>query len=251
MTAYFLSDLHLGAPYFKDSRECERRVVEFLDSIRHDADVIYLLGDILDYWYEYRYVVPRGFVRFFGKLAELADSGIRIVWFIGNHDIWIFDYLPSEIGVEVVDGYLVEEIDGHKFLMTHGDGIGRLKPSFRLLRKLFRNKLCQKLFSGIHPRWTVPFAYGWSRHSRKIEGPSEADAVRMTENITRFSLEYLESHPDVEYFIYGHLHLFERISLKGNASMVVLGEWIVRCSYAKWDGEKLELHTYSPSDTAC
>jgi len=101
--AYFLSDLHLGAPYFSDSREAEARVVRFLDSIQDDADAIYLLGDVLDYWYEYRYVVPRGFVRFFGKLAELADSGIKIVWFIGNHDIWIFDYLPSEIGIRVVE----------------------------------------------------------------------------------------------------------------------------------------------------
>ena len=108
MKAYFLSDLHLGAPYFEDSRERELRVVRFLDSIAHDADVIYLLGDILDYWYEYRYVVPRGFVRFFGKLAELTDSGVRVVWFIGNHDIWIYDYLPSELGVEVVDGVVVE-----------------------------------------------------------------------------------------------------------------------------------------------
>ena len=127
MTAYFLSDLHLGAPYFADSREAEKRVVDFLDSIKEEGDALFLLGDILDYWYEYRYVVPRGFVRFFGKLAELADRGVRIVWFIGNHDIWIFDYLPTELGIEVVDGYAVEELDGHKFLMTHGDGIGRLK----------------------------------------------------------------------------------------------------------------------------
>lgn len=162
MKAYFLSDLHLGAPYFTDSKEAEKRVVSFLDEIKDDAEVIYLLGDILDYWYEYRYVVPRGFVRFFGKLAELADKGIRIVWFIGNHDIWIFDYLPSELGIEVVDGSLVEEIDGKIFFMTHGDGIGRLKPSFRFLRGLFRNKACQKAFSAIHPRWTVPFAYSLS-----------------------------------------------------------------------------------------
>ena len=182
MKAYFLSDLHLGAPYFPDSRKAELRVVDFLDSIKDDAHTIYLLGDILDYWYEYRYVVPRGFVRFFGKLAELADSGVRIVWFIGNHDIWIFDYLPSELGIEVVDGALVEEIDGHFFYMTHGDGIGRLKPSFKVLRQLFRSRWCQKAFAAIHPRWTVPFAYGWSRHSRKIEGPSEADARRMMTN---------------------------------------------------------------------
>lgn len=146
MKAYFLSDLHLGAPYFTDSKEAEKRVVSFLDEIKDDAEVIYLLGDILDYWYEYRYVVPRGFVRFFGKLAELADKGIRIVWFIGNHDIWIFDYLPSELGIEVVDGSLVEEIDGKIFFMTHGDGIGRLKPSFGFLGDCSVIKRVRRLF---------------------------------------------------------------------------------------------------------
>lgn len=241
MKAYFLSDLHLGAPYFSDSREAERRVVTFLDTIKDDAEVIYLLGDILDYWYEYRYVVPRGFVRFFGKLAELADRGIRIVWFIGNHDIWIYDYLPTELGIEVVDGSLVEEIDGRYFYMTHGDGIGKLKPSFRMLRKLFRNKACQKAFSAIHPRWTVPFAYNWSRHSRKIEGPSESDAKRMMDNITTFSREYLSEHPEMNYFIFGHLHLLEEFKIAPDCEVVVLGEWIATFSYGIWDGSKFEL----------
>ena len=250
MKAYFLSDLHLGAPYFKDSRQAEMRIVSFLDSIKDDADAIFLLGDVLDYWYEYRYVVPRGFVRFFGKLAELSDRGIRIVWFIGNHDIWIFDYLPNELGIEVVDGSLVEEIDGHKFFMTHGDGIGRLKPSFKLIRSLFRNRICQKLFSGIHPRWTVPFAYKWSDHSRHSSPlPSDEDAARMLENLNRFSREYLAEHPDVEYFMYGHLHLLKRFAIdirigeedSAGAEIIVLGEWLSQFSYAYWDGEKLEI----------
>lgn len=246
MTAYFLSDLHLGAPYFEDSRSAEMRVVSFLDSIKEEADAVFLLGDILDYWYEYRYVVPRGFVRFFGKLAELSDRGVKIVWFIGNHDIWIFDYLPSELGIEVVDGYKVYDLDGHKFLMTHGDGIGKLHTSFKLLRTLFRNKICQRLFSGIHPRWTVPFAYNWSRHSRSKDClPTPQNAERMMRNITQFSLDYLKDHPDTEYFMYGHLHLFERVELEGDATMVVLGEWIRRCSYAKWNGHELTLHTYA------
>lgn len=241
MKAYFLSDLHLGAPYFPDSREAEMRVVRFLDSIKDDADAIYLLGDILDYWYEYRYVVPRGFVRFFGKLAELSDRGIKIVWFIGNHDIWIYDYLPTELGITVVDGALVESIDNHKFFMTHGDGIGKLPPTFRMLRSLFRNRVCQKAFSAIHPRWTVPFAYNWSRHSRKIEGPSKEDAERMMNNITEFSKDYLKTHSDVNYFIYGHLHLLERFRIGERAEVVVLGEWISRFSYGYWNGREFRL----------
>lgn len=246
MKVYFLSDLHLGAPYFSDSKVSEKRVVSFLDSIKDDADVIYLLGDILDYWYEYKYVVPRGFVRFFGKIAELADSGIRIVWLIGNHDIWIYDYLPSELGVEVYDGSILEKIDGKTFFMTHGDGVGKLKTSFRILRTLFRNKVCQKLYSGIHPRWTVPFATNWSRHSRKIEGPSPADASRMLDNITTFSKEYLITHPDVNYFIFGHLHILKRFEIAKSAEVIVLGEWISTFSYGVWDGNDFYLKKYNP-----
>lgn len=249
MKAYFLSDLHLGAPYFPDSKEAERRVVAFLDSIKNDADAIYLLGDILDYWYEYRYVVPRGFVRFFGKLAELSDAGVQITWLIGNHDIWIFDYLPSELGITVVDGHLEVDIDGRKFFLSHGDGIGKLKPSFKLLRRLFRSKACQKAFSAIHPRWTVPFAYNWSRHSRKLDGPSPEDAERMMSNITRFSHNLLASGTHVDYFIFGHLHLLERVQLARNSEMIVLGEWISKFSYAYWDGEKLVLNRYQLAES--
>lgn len=245
MNAYFLSDLHLGAPYFEDSHQVERRVVAFLDSIKNDADAIYLLGDILDYWYEYRYVVPRGFVRFFGKLAELSDSGIKIKWYIGNHDIWIFDYLPSELGIEVVDGFSVETIDGKQFLLTHGDGIGKLPRSFKFLRSLFRNKYCQRAFSGIHPRWTVPFAYNWSRSSRKAEGPNPKDAERMMKNIRDFSMDYLKEHPKTDFFIFGHLHLLEDINITPESRLIVLGEWITKNSYAHWNGKELTLKTWS------
>lgn len=239
--SYFLSDLHLGAPYFEDSRLAERRVVAFLESIKNDAGQIFLLGDILDYWFEYRYVVPRGFVRFFGKLSELSDYGIRIVWLIGNHDIWIFDYLPKELGIEVVDGSIIEKIDGKFFYLTHGDGVGKLKPSFRFLRTLFRNKICQKLYSGIHPRWTVPFAYNWSRSSRKIEGPSEEDATRMLRNIRWESVELLKDNPEINYFIYGHLHILLREQISESSEMIVLGEWLRTFSYGVFDGKDFEL----------
>lgn len=245
MKVYFLSDLHLGAPYFPDSKEAEKRVVAFLDSIKNDADAIYLLGDILDYWYEYRYVVPRGFVRFFGKLAELSDKGIKIVWLIGNHDIWIFDYLPQELGVEVVDGVIVKNIDGKNFYLTHGDGVGKLPASFKFIRGLFRNKWCQKAFAAIHPRWTVPFAYNWSRHSRKKDGVPEKTAAAMLDNITDYSKEYLREHPEINYFIYGHLHILERISIADNSEVIILGEWISIFSYAVWDGMSLTLHKFS------
>lgn len=244
MRAYFLSDLHLGAPYFPDSRKSEKRVVNFLDSIKDKADVVYLLGDILDYWYEYRTVVPRGFVRFFGKLAELTDSGVRVVWFIGNHDIWIFDYLPSELGVEVVDGALTEHIDGKTFYMTHGDGVGKLKPSFKLMRNLFRNKFAQKLYSGIHPRWTIPFAYSWSRHSRKTGG-SGYDTTTMVDLLRHFSVDYLREHPEINYFVYGHLHVVEDLKLNDSSRMIILGDWISNFSYGIWDGKEFVIRRWN------
>ncbi len=186
----------------------------------------------------------RGFVRFFGKLAELADSGVRIVWFIGNHDIWIFDYLPSELGIEVVDGALVEEIDGHFFYMTHGDGIGDSSHLSKYSASSSEAGGARRLSRRSIRAGPYLFAYGWSRHSRKIEGPSEADARRMMENITVFSRGYLEKHSEINYFIYGHLHLLEDFELTPTCRMVVLGEWIAAMSYGVWDGKELRLETY-------
>ena len=257
--AYFLSDLHLGASYLTDSREREKRVVRFLDEIKDSATEIYLLGDILDYWYEYRYVVPRGYVRFFGKLAELSDMGVKITWIIGNHDIWIFDYLPSELGIEVVDGILDREILGSRFVMAHGDGLWSRNRKYRLLRAIFRNKICQKLYSAIHPRWTVPFAYSWSGSSRRSGTPDlEARKERLKarcesgegtlpqnmEALRLFSEEYASEHPGCRYFMYGHLHLLSEERLRGGETMIVLGEWLTLDSYAVFDGATLKLECY-------
>lgn len=136
-SVYFISDLHLGATYLPSTREKERKLVNFLMSIKDSASELYLMGDILDYWFEYRTVVPRGYIRFFGALALLADNGVKITWFIGNHDIWLFDYLSSEIGLTIVDGIQIRDILGSKFLLTHGDGVGKLKRGFRIIRSVF------------------------------------------------------------------------------------------------------------------
>lgn len=239
MSVYFLSDMHLGAPYFPDSREAEKRVVSFLDHIKQDAETIYLLGDVLDYWYEYRYVVPRGFVRFFGKLAELSDMGVRIVWLIGNHDIWIFDYLPKELGIEVVDGSIVETVCGKRIFMAHGDGVGKQKASFRIIRALFRNKICQRAFSAIHPRWTVPFAYKWSRHSRAEGEARGLPEDHVLDGLRNFSMEYHKTHPEIEVFMFGHVHVFTKEKIADDCEMIVLGEWIRTFSYVKMDGKGL------------
>lgn len=234
---YFLSDFHLGARYLGDEKEHERRIVAFLESVKDDAREIYLLGDILDYWFEYKYVVPRGFVRFFGKLAELTDAGVKIYWFIGNHDIWIFDYLPNELGVEVIDGSLVKEICGKVFYMTHGDGVGRTPRSFKLLRSFFRNKFCQKLYSGIHPRWTIPFALGWSHTSRAGDTMPPFGA---NEPLEEFAKNY-QSKPEVDYFIFGHRHVAINKVINEKSRMIILGDWINEYTYAVFDGTNVTL----------
>ena len=240
---YFISDLHLGAGYIADPRAHERRVVEFLEHIAPTAGRLYLLGDILDYWWEYRDVVPRGFTRFFGALARLADAGVEITWLKGNHDIWIFDYLPAEIGFSLHDGILAEEIDGRLFVMEHGDGVGSLPLSFRALRRLFRCRAAQKLFAAIHPRWTVGFAHAWSSHSRKKGGyiPAEGTA----RSLVRWAEEYnAGAARKADYFIFGHYHTMCERRLADGAEVVVTGDWITHFSYAVWDGSTLSLNKW-------
>lgn len=245
---YFISDLHLGAGYIKDPRAHELRVCRFLDAISADAAELYLLGDALDYWFEYRTVVPRGYIRFFGNLARLADAGVKIFWFIGNHDIWLFDYLRDEIGLTVIDGYEVKEIAGKRFFLSHGDGVGKLPPLFRMLRATFRNSVCQKLYSGIHPRWTIPFAKGWSKSSRGDEYLSTP--VFQGENgdpLVKFCRDYLNEHPGqhIDYFVFGHRHVAVDYPLAHECRMIILGDWITQNTYAVFNGENLELKNFT------
>jgi UDP-2,3-diacylglucosamine hydrolase len=242
---YFISDLHLGARSTADRLAGERRVVSFLKSIKPTAKRLYLLGDVLDYWFEYRTVVPRGYVRFFGALAELADAGVEITWFIGNHDIWIFDYLPSEIGLRVVDGSEVADIDGRRFFLAHGDGLGKLKPGFRLIRSVFRNRVCQRLFAAVHPRWTVPLAMKWSASSRRAGGDGPAVSMGDNEPYVAATRLILDADPSIDFFILGHRHVLMDREIADGARLIILGDWIYHFSYAVWDGERLSLQKYT------
>lgn len=246
---YFLSDMHLGASYIADPRAHENRVVSFLRSIENDARAVYLLGDVLDYWFEYRSVVPRGYVRFFGQLARMADAGIEIVWFTGNHDIWLFDYVQTQIGIEVIDaknGGIERRIDGTLFFLGHGDDFGRQPLGYRMLRAVFHNRFCQWLYAGIHPRWTMPFAYGWSSHSRK--GAERKPNPKIVENglcaaedeARRISM----LQPDLRYVIIGHLHIVVDKPVTPSCRLVVLGNWIDQSTYAVFDGAQLSVKEY-------
>lgn len=234
---YFISDLHLGAKYMNDPVGRERRVCRFLDSIKDDAAELYLLGDILDYWYEYKYVVPRGYIRFFGKLAELADSGVKITWVTGNHDVWLFDYLRDQLGMRILKGHTVVETAGKRILISHGDDVGVQPVMYRFTRWCFYNKVCQWLYAAIHPRWTYPIATGWSNENRTGRDPARQQAVseRAAERLIDFSRDFYASHPDVEAFVYGHLHIARMNEVEGMPPVIFLGDWISLCTYVVLD----------------
>lgn len=239
---YFISDLHIGAGYITDRITHERKLVKWLRRIAPSARAIYLLGDILDYWYEYRTVVPRGYIRFFGVLAELSDQGVEIVWLKGNHDIWIFDYLPAEIGLTVADGVIERTIDGHRFVMEHGDGVGEHRRSYRIMRRLFRNRFAQWLYAAIHPRWTVGFAHRWSKHSRlHAECPTPPKVLAEDDPLIRFTRSFTESHGHVDFFIFGHRHTVVDQETDTGARVIVIGDGFNLMTYGEWDGSQFSL----------
>ena len=163
---YFLSDAHLGSLAIPHGRMQERRLVRFLDEIKPTAEAIYLLGDMFDFWYEYHHAVPKGYTRFLGKLSELTDSGIEVHYFTGNHDIWAYDYLEKECGVIIHRKPLTLDLYGKTFFLAHGDGMGDPNKSFKIIRYIFHNKICQKLFTWLHPDLGIAFGLQWAKHSR-------------------------------------------------------------------------------------
>lgn len=246
---YFVSDAHLGARFHADPQAVERRLVRWLDSIKEEASSIYFLGDMFDYWYEYKYVVPKGFVRFLGKLAELSDNGVEIHLFTGNHDIWMFDYLPKEIGAIIHRDVLTVDLLGKRFFLGHGDEMDFRSKAFRFIRAIFHNSFCQWLYSGIHPRWTFGFALGWSLSSRK-KGLNEAYNIpeyqgENKEYLVAFAKEYLQTHPDIHFFIFGHRHIMLDLMLSHTSRILIAGDWMRYFSYIVWDGKQLSMKLFA------
>ena len=248
---YFLSDAHLGSRAIAHRRTQERRLVNFLDSIKDKASAVYLLGDMFDFWYEFKYVVPKGFTRFLGKLSELTDRGVEVHFFTGNHDLWCGDYLEEECGVIIHRQSLTTEIFGKEFFLSHGDGLGDPDRGFKLLRAIFHSKTLQRLFSALHPRWSINLGLEWAKHSRlKRENGKEPDYMgEDKEPLVRFSKEYLKTHPNINYFIYGHRHIVLDLMLSRTVRLMVLGDWITEFSYAVFDGENMFLEQYIEGDT--
>jgi len=243
---YFLSDAHLGSWAIEHRRMHERRLVRFLDSIKNKAAAVYLLGDMFDFWYEYKFVVPKGFTRFLGKLSELTDMGVEVHYFTGNHDIWAFDYLERECGVILHKKPLTTEIYGKIFYLAHGDGLGDKDKKFKLIRSVFHNRTCQHLFSAIHPRWGMAFGLSWAKQSR-LKRPNGEEPPYMGEDreaLILYTKKYMQGHPNVDYFIYGHRHIEVDLQLSKKARVIILGDWINQFSYAVWDGEHLFMSQY-------
>lgn len=242
---YFISDLHLGTRLFGKTSVGEKRVIRWMDSIKDEAKALYLLGDIFDFWFEYKRAVPRGFIRFLGKLAELNDAGIEIHYFIGNHDIWVFNYLPEEIGVIVHKKPTVMDIAGKTFYLAHGDGLGDDSFSFKLIRWVFHNRFCQALFRLIHPDWGIGLAHLWAGHSRKKDLYQPAAYFgEDKERLVLYSKEYIRNYPLTDYLIFGHRHILLDLMLSRQSRMMIIGDWLRHFSYAVFDGEELALEQF-------
>ncbi len=245
-SVYFLSDAHLGSWAIDHRRTQERRLVRFLDSIKNKAMAIYLLGDMFDFWNEYKFVVPKGYTRFLGKISELTDMGIEVHYFIGNHDIWTYGYLEEECGVILHHKPLTTEIFDKVFYLAHGDGLGDPDTNFKLLRKIFHSPTCQVLFNSIHPRWGMWLGMSWAKHSRmkRIDGKEVPYMGEDKEYLIQFTKEYMKTHEDVDYFIYGHRHIELDLVLSRKARLMILGDWITQFTYAVFDGEHMFMEEY-------
>ena len=245
---YFASDFHLGVPDKTSSRVREDRIVRWLDQIKTDAAEIFLIGDVFDFWFEYATVIPRGFIRFQGKLAELSDSGIKIIFFKGNHDMWMFDYFGKELGIDIISDELVIERNGRKFYLHHGDGLGPGDKKYKILKRIFRSQTCQWLFARLHPNLGIGIAQRWSRDSRAHNAERDAMGDIEDEWLYNYSRDLLKRE-HYDFLIFGHRHLPLDLSL-GESRYINLGEWIQFNSYAVFDGEKLELKYFERSPEA-
>jgi UDP-2,3-diacylglucosamine hydrolase len=241
---YFLSDFHLGAPNAAASLQREKTIVQFLDEIKVDAEQVFLVGDMFDFWFEYKTVVPKGFVRLLGKLAELSDMGIKLHFFVGNHDMWVRNYFQEELNMQVYFEPAHFEFNGKKFLIGHGDGQGPGDLKYKFLKKIFRSPLCQWLFGIIPPSIGMGLANYFSQKSRQADKSYEEVFLgEENEWLIIYSREVLQKEA-IDYFIFGHRHLAIDFSLNSNSRYINLGEWINFNSYAVFDGNTTTLTYY-------
>ena len=243
---YFASDFHLGFPSKEESLVREKKIVAWLESIKHDADEIYLLGDLFDFWYEYKWVVPRGFVRFLGKLTELTDAGIKVFITRGNHDLWYKDYLEKEVGAQIIQQPVIREWNGRQFFMHHGNALGKYDRGINFLDKIFNNKFLQFLFERIHPEGAFSFAHKWSSHNRKVKVYESSNYLGDDKEWLLLYVKDKIKTEHYDYFIFGHRHLAIDSIIENGSHYVNLGNWITLSTYGVWDGETFSLMEFNP-----
>ncbi len=245
---FFASDFHLGVPDHESSLKREKKLVSWLESIRYKAAEIFLMGDVFDFWFEYKTVVPKGYVRLLGKLAEITDSGIPVHIFRGNHDIWAFDYLQKEAGISLHRNPQVREFYGRRLYLAHGDGLGPGDNGYKFLKKVFENRFNQWLFRWLHPDIGTRMGLYFSHKSRIAnvarEEKSNFQIVPEEEMLYHYCQSLIKAGEQHDYYIFGHRHIPLDYPLNEKSRMVILGDWVTNFTYAVFDGEKLELKRF-------
>jgi len=242
---YFVSDHHFGLDMNMSSTEREKKFVQWLDHIKKDAEALFILGDMFDFWYEYKHAVPKGFVRVLGKLAELTDAGIPVYFFTGNHDMWMRDYLEKELNIKIFFDPEIFFINDNKFLIGHGDGLGPSDKNFKRLKKLFRNGLAQWAYRWLHPDIGLPFARYLSQRNKLISGNYDTTFKgEDKEWLYQYAKEYLKKDPGVQYFIFGHRHLPLQMPLNDTAVYYNTGDWLTHFTYLEFEADKMKARVW-------
>ena len=246
---YFITDLHLGIPTLEESHQRELKMLSFLDSIKDDAEAIFLMGDLFDFWFEYKTVVPRGYVRLLGKLSQLIDSGIPIHMFAGNHDLWTFDYLQKEVGIQMHREPMIMTLKDKTFFLVHGDGRGPGDNGYKFLKRAFECKINQFLFRWFHPDLGIGLALKWSHNHRVKKFKKEAEgnyyAVAEDTMLYKYAQEQAKKNPNIDYFVFGHQHKPMQYKVDNGATVTIVGNWIRDFSYAVFDGENIKLEMWN------
>ncbi|MEX2593204.1 MAG: UDP-2,3-diacylglucosamine diphosphatase [Anditalea sp.] len=242
---FFASDFHLGVPDYQSSRVREDKIVRWLTAIQDEAAAIFLLGDIFDFWFEYEKVIPKGFIRFIGKITALRDRGIPIFFFTGNHDLWMRDYFTIELDIPVFSNPIEMEINHKKFLVGHGDGLGPGDKNYKILKKIFTNKLCQWLFKWVHPDIGIALAQKWSVNSRINNNLNNEDTFKGKEGewLWRYCRS-VERKIHFDYYIFGHRHLPLELPVGNESTYINLGEWVSQFTFGEFDGQEFHLNTF-------
>lgn len=242
---YFASDFHLGTPDYQSSLQREKKIVSWLDCIKEDAQTLFLVGDVFDFWYEYRHAIPKYHTRILAKLAEFTDAGIKVYFFKGNHDMWTFDYLSKEIGLEIIDEEWTGSIGKNSFFIHHGDALGPGDYLYKGIRKLFRSSWAIWLFHRLHPNFGIGLANYLSRKSRAKNMEKDLEPLPLEQEFQyQFALD-MQKKASFDYYIFGHRHQPRNETIGENSRFINLGDWVNYNTYAVYDGHELELKTYT------